>query len=357
MLRLSNCYVIRPHLFAFCLAMVCFSTSHLANAQEAKSYANGSWKWTSELNDQEINSQLTLEVDGNKASGVYKDQNVELPIEKGTVKGDVLRWEISPEVGGYSLHAVFEGKVGKDSIDGKVVLEVDGQEYGTYDWNAERHVGTKEVVGTWNFEFTGDDGTEYTPNLVVVEEDGKLSATMESDEGSQQVEKIEVKNNTLHFEYATKYGEYDLDIDCECEPIGNHLTGILNYQVQGQAGEIKVVAKRKTLSKAQRDLLGTWVFTMITPEGVEQSSKLLLADVGGELAATVTSNGNETEIDEVKFEDGKISFEFVVDHDGLEVDINWESERSGENGMKGTITFDASGNVGEIDFEGKREED
>jgi len=229
---------------------------------------------------------------------------------------------------------------------------MNGESVVTKEWNAKRHVGIEEVVGTWNFDFTAPDGTNYQPTLVLSKKQGKLQGEL----SGNGLKEIELKDNKVTFETQVNYSGAPMQLTYVCEPRGNEITGILKYDVQGNSGEFDISAKRKALSPKVKAMLGAWNFEFTGPDGIDRKSLLTLMDKGGELDATLETDGTEHDVQELKADGSAVSFEFVVEHDGLVVELSWESEMAGKNEMEGTLSFDVDGNVGDIPIEGKRED-
>lgn len=336
------------------VALMAIVPGGFANAQStSEATPSGTWKWSSEIDGQTINSVLTLEAEGKEVTGSYKDQNIEAEIEEGKFEDGKLSFEMSAELQGQDLHAAFVGKVADATIDGEVSLEYDGEQLGDYDWTPDRHVGNEQVVGTWNFEFTDPQGTKYTPALVVEEKDGKLGGVISVGNDEFEVESLKITDNSVTFNYTGDYNGNDIDLSYDCQPRGNKLTGKLDYDLNGNTGEIKVTAVRKQLSKQERALLGEWHFALTTPDGQERTSVLTLSDDAGTLAAKLKGDGKEFEVENFRLEEGEILFDFTNNHDGLIVDLSWSSKLEGDK-MKGEIWFDADGNTGEVPLDGTR---
>lgn len=317
-------------------------------------HPDGTWKWTSNMGEQTINSVLQLETEGGKLSGVYRNQRIETAIENAQLKGDTLSFEVRAEVRERKLVAKFSGKLSRDEISGSVELEVDGQNRGPIDWTANRFVGPDEVVGTWSFDFTSPDEVRRTPVLVITNHDGKLSGEISDDTGGTPVRNLKISESSFQFDLTLNMGDNDLELTYICHPQGNQLTGNLEYTIGEESGDFEIKATRKHLARELRELLGEWQFSMVTPEGNGREATLTLTDNQGELAAQITSDELELTIDNPVYEDGKLTFEFENQHDDLTVKLSWSCHLVSDDEMSGTIAFDANGNTGAIDMTGKR---
>lgn len=316
----------------------------------------GTWKWSTDMQGQTINSVLRLEVDGEKVTGTYSDQNIEEEIEDGKLKDGKVSFNMITEVNGTDIYVEWEGKVADDTIEGSVALEAGGQKMDGVDWKAQRYVGTSEVAGTWNFVFTAADGNEYKPVLTVVDKSGKLSAKFVGDDNEEaKVKNLKLADNSLTFDLTLDYNGSELELTYNCKPRGNEITGTIDYSVGGNTGDFEIKATRKVLAKALRPLLGSWDFSMVTPDGVTVTPVLTLSDNGGDLAVKLVNDGESYELENVAVKDGELSFDFTTEHDGNEIDLSWKSKLAGKDAMKGTVEFSIGGESGVIESSGKRQ--
>lgn len=322
---------------------------------------DGTWKWSSELGDQTINSTLHLQSDGDKLTGTYKNDTLETAVEEGTYKDGKVKFEINVAMdNGNQLRVPFEGEVNEETIEGEGKFFVGGEQQGdTFPWTANRHVGNAEVVGTWQFDFTSPDGVTRRPKLVVTEKGGQLSGYMVSAEDSNDEEAITVDNlrvedNTLSFEMIVQLNG-DLNLKYICHPRGHQITGKLRFRNEnGNEGEFDIAATREHLSPEAKKLVGKWVFVMTGDDGVERKPILTVQDDGGKLDVQLVDDGNEFELNNVELKDGQLSFDFVNDHDGVGVELEWTSKLVGDDEMEGTLAYNVNGNTGEIGIKGER---
>lgn len=100
--------------------------------------ATGTWKWTSMFNNNSVESTLKLKQEGEKLTGVYVGRNnMESPIEDGTVKGDAVSFKIVREFNGNKFTMKYAGTLSGDTIKGKTSFDRDGQSQ-ERDWEAKR---------------------------------------------------------------------------------------------------------------------------------------------------------------------------------------------------------------------------
>src|SRR5438477_6708269 len=100
---------------------VCFA----AVAEDKKtSDVDGKWKWNYKTRDgQETEVYVKLKREGEKLTGAYVARDgKETPIENGKINADQLTFDVNREVGDQKMLFKYSGKVGGDTITGKIVV-------------------------------------------------------------------------------------------------------------------------------------------------------------------------------------------------------------------------------------------
>ncbi len=332
------------------------SLALLTGVSFADTVPDGMWKWSSEIGGQTINSSLELETEGKQLWGTYKDQNVEAEIENAEVDGRNIWFELNVEVQGAELTAKFNGEIDDEEIEGSVEVWINGEESGEFDWLAKRDVSAAQVVGSWEFEFTSPDGVDHSPTLVVSEKGKELVGTLSDGDGAAEVlvKNFQLVDNQFSFELMTKYEGSNLDLKYICRPQGNKLTGMLEYDLEGNSGEFEIAARRRALPRSVRAMLGTWEFKVTDPDGIQHNPVLTLADDSGKLAAKLNSEILQLDIQDPQVNDGELTFKFTSDHGGEGVELTWHSRMDGADKMSGKLEYDAGGETGELDLTGER---
>jgi hypothetical protein len=98
---------------------------------------------------------------------------------------------------------------------------------------------------------------------------------------------------------------------------------------------------------------GTWKSTVnFMGQGRESTLKLKLD--GGKLTGTVTGRmGQETAIQDGKFDKGEVSFKVVREREGQKFTLKYHGKLSGD-AIKGTMEFEREGDSQSGDWEAKR---
>lgn len=116
--------------------------SFLALAAAASAFAadpTGTWKWSVQSPNGEIQTTLKLESKDGKLAGAYSNQFGDTAISNVSFQEDVLAFEVVREFDGNKFVIKYRGKLDGDTIKG--TLEAPGPDGGEgmkLDWNAKR---------------------------------------------------------------------------------------------------------------------------------------------------------------------------------------------------------------------------
>jgi len=101
--------------------------------------ATGTWKWTTTFGDKTRETTAKLKQEGEKLTGVYVGRdNMETPIEAGTVKDNAVSFKIVREFNGNKITIKYSGTLSGDTIKGKTEVEGGNQQTPPRDWEAKR---------------------------------------------------------------------------------------------------------------------------------------------------------------------------------------------------------------------------
>ena len=211
----------------------------------------GTWRWEHQLNGQTIKDTLYLElVNDKKVTGKYVGPTIEVPVRNGKFSDDKLTFDFDAELG-QTITFLFEGKIDEDQIDGKVTAKTDDGER-DFPWKPKRSVTPSDVVGKWTFEIVTPDEEKLTPTLAVKLDGGKLSGVYSHRGNDITAENLEVRDNELVFDIVTELNGQRLDVSFTGRPYGNTQSGILNFAINGNTGDLKFTAKREAIKPAAR---------------------------------------------------------------------------------------------------------
>ena len=120
----------------------------LAIGTAAVAYAadpTGTWKWTVQSPNGEIDTTLKLESKDGKLTGAYSNQFGNTAISDASFKNDEIAFDVARNFGGNTFVLKYRGKLEGDAIKGKI--EAPGFGGGSpqkLDWNAKRTPAEKQ---------------------------------------------------------------------------------------------------------------------------------------------------------------------------------------------------------------------
>ena len=121
------------------LRLLCSFLGIAAAASVFAADPTGTWQWTTQSPNGEIQTTLKLEAKDGKLAGAYSNQFGDAAISKVSFQEDVLAFEVVREFGGGQFVIRYRGKLEGDTIKG--TLEAPGPDGGEpmkLDWNARR---------------------------------------------------------------------------------------------------------------------------------------------------------------------------------------------------------------------------
>jgi hypothetical protein len=165
----------------------------------------GDWEITLKTPQGDSTAMATLKQDGEKVSGVLKNQMGELPFDGGTLTGDELKFVFTVNFQGTPIPITLTGKVKGTTIDGQA--DFGGMAQG--DWTGKRVESTTAnaaaapaagtpaaapapaatggtISGTWDVTFRTPQG-DFPAVATITVESGKLSGSMGSQLGETPI--------------------------------------------------------------------------------------------------------------------------------------------------------------------------
>jgi len=121
----------------------------VSQIQAADKKADGTYSWTmpGRNGGPDRKMTLTLKTEGDKVTGKLSSPgrdgtNRDTDIADGKIKGEEISFTVVREFNGNKMTSKYSGKVGADSIKGKIETERDGQTQ-SRDWEAKREADKK----------------------------------------------------------------------------------------------------------------------------------------------------------------------------------------------------------------------
>ncbi len=117
---------------------------------------------------------------------------------------------------------------------------------------------------------------------------------------------------------------------------------------------LPVVADEPPSKKLQpADLVGQWVFTIVTPDDQTLSPTLTLELKDGELSGNYESMGKDLTPENLEIVRDELRFDIVTSVGDNRLDVSFSAKPKGDN-MSGELNYAINGNVGDIDFTATR---
>ncbi len=344
-------------LLAACLIAFTASTGFSADPPNV---VDGRWEWENDIGGNVINSSLVLHSKADKLTGKYSNQNFSADIQNGEIEKDGENSNIWFHVDfkneqGEEYTVKFSGEHADGQIEGDVEILQNGEPQIEFAWNPKRVTEAKDVIGSWDFEFTGPDGVEYRPTLNVTADGDNLKGTL----GMQSAESVTCKSTKLAGHELTvsvsiPYEGTSVGLVFSLHPRGDKMLGSATYSVNGDNGDFLVAGKRRILDPRLQALVGAWSCKVVGPDGVERSPMLVARVEGDKLVGTLTEASMEAvEIKAFELKDDMACFDFTNGHDDVTVELTWKCKADGDR-LVGTLDFSIDGNSGTIDIEGTK---
>jgi hypothetical protein len=226
-----------------------FSISSIASAQSGPSDPSGTWRWKYDLNGTTREDALSLFVEDGKVTGVFQGVSGKpINVKDAKLKDDQLSCTVEYTHEQQSVSLAFSGKIKKDDLDGTVAVSTDG---GTeeYPWTPKRSVRLDDVIGQWNIVIDAD-GNKLEPSIVITKSGDKLLGKYTVAEGTVvDATDLRIRENYLEFHMETTIQGRTIKADYSGRPFGNLIKGKIQYDLDGNEGEIEFSAKRQATKK------------------------------------------------------------------------------------------------------------
>ena len=226
-----------------------FSISSIASAQSGPSDPSGTWRWKYDLNGTTREDALSLFIEDGKVTGVFQGVSGKpINVKDAKLKDDQLSCTVEYTHEQQSVSLAFSGKIKKDDLDGTVAVSTDG---GTeeYPWTPKRSVRLDDVIGQWNIVIDAD-GNKLEPSIVITKSGDKLLGKYTVAEGTVvDATNLRIRENYLEFHMETTIQGRVIKADYSGRPYGNLIKGKIQYDLDGNEGEIEFSAKLQATKK------------------------------------------------------------------------------------------------------------
>ncbi len=205
----------------------------------------GTWRWEHDdpATGQLVKDVLTITSANGKIGGSYDMGGETYAVNNSRVNGTTLSWEFDLEIDGQTLNISFSGDISDDAVAGTVTIAG----LGDFPWEAQRDVvaeNTDASTSKWIITFTLPDGRLQNPVLVISDDQGTLSAVYTTDGISLDAEDFTVEDGRFSFSLSVPDAGVTARFSGTAD--GDSATGVIAYEVGGESGELKFIAKKST---------------------------------------------------------------------------------------------------------------
>ena len=215
---------------------------------------------------------------------------------------------------------------------------------------------TADPSGTWRWEDDAEGKTAQ--NVLTINFDGKKTVTgrfQRDDEPSVEIEDAEMNGAELSFGlmFTTPDG-IPVEIFFMGEVDGNEIDGIVEFIIEEYEVDEEAPWKAQRWLEAT-DVVGTWKFKIVLPDGGVLEPQIEFSVADDKQALQATHVGSSMKVSDIAIKD-KESLVFTVsgDFNGQDVVAYYSVEPRGDK-LTGSLKYELSGDVGELDVSGVRE--
>jgi hypothetical protein len=189
----------------------------------------GKWNVTATApgGDREYKMELELRNEGGKLAGTMTSTQGSIALEQVVLEGDQLSYTIPTGSGGYKIKFT----VAADALNGS---------YTSPDGTTGKAVATRaaaaDIAGRWKGAAKSDAGREYSLELDLAVDAGRVRGTLTVPQGSVPIEEARLDGGEFTFKVHADEGTYTVKLAVT----GNEMTG--SYAGPGEKG--KVTARR-----------------------------------------------------------------------------------------------------------------
>lgn len=168
-----------------------------------------------------------------------------------------------------------------------------------------------DIAGKWNLTAKDPDGNDIKAQMVIKNEDGKLSGTVGTSEGTSPLKEVEFKDNVLTCKLT--YG--DTPVTLKLTLNGDTLKGDWSTD-DGNTGPVECTREKEApAATADSPVAGVWNIDTVGPDGDPLKAQLTLKQEngawGGQLV--VEEHGLTLPLEDVKVEGTNVSLKVSTD--------------------------------------------
>ncbi|MFB3826826.1 MAG: hypothetical protein ACE15B_08655 [Bryobacteraceae bacterium] len=164
-----------------------------------------------------------------------------------------------------------------------------------------------DVAGKWNVTASSPSGREYKLELEIRNNDGKLTGSMTSSQGSVDLQDMQIKGDELTYKIPVGEGGYLIKLTVA----GDSMKGSYTTP-DGTTGPVAAV-RAASAAAAPAGVTGKWRMIAKASTGKQYDVTLDIAASEGKLSGTLTAPEGAVPLTEPKLEGDQFSFRVVTD--------------------------------------------
>lgn len=265
-----------------------------ASAQRRGSFLYGDWLFKIDFDGREMQSILAFSRDeeGNRIAHMISFWGMTRLQDLKYEEGELNFVQVN-RFGDNEFKSTFKGKIEEGKLTGTV-----SSDRGEYKVTGQRAPRMPRATGIWNMTLKMGE-REFTSKLTItLNTEGELVGKWESRRGESKLTDLTYERGALSFKRTSTYqgnerqSTFEGEIDRE--------TDTLSGTMKSERGEITVEGKR-----VGGLVIGTWNLESTSERGTRQQRLVVNRDLTGLYGPMP--------IKQVNFEDGKVSFQIVVE--------------------------------------------
>ncbi len=324
----------------------------------------GDWDAKAMVNDNALESVLTITSSSDQLSGKFVSERGEVELSKVTAKPKAVTIDFTMENNGNSRDIRINAESKKaHHLEGKwVIFDDAGQEAASGEWSAVKRVPL-DLVGIWDVEAVSNEGDEREAELHVSEKEGKLTGVAKLDGNDVPLKELKVKGKSVTFKVDVAEGDITAALEgketqtgvIDGEWAGHDDSG--NEVVNGSWSARKRVEEEKkeeaSAALSAESLKGNWAIS-VKMEDQSNDYTLKFSDDDGLKAVLVSPRSGDHAAKSVEIKDEKVIVSVPREYGGQALTIIYtgalqDGVLSGDVAVEGYDQFSGT-------FSGKRVE-
>jgi len=324
-------------IFVVLTCLLFLSASSMLLAQDEKKPADkkgieGDWKIVSERDGRKMSNKLSI---SKRADGslkiMWNDDAQDDEIFGVKFEDNKLSFTRTVYMGDWDIDIDFEATLKDDKLTGKLSTE-----RGDSTLTGTRIIPKPDAVGIWLITSGSGDRQRTNELVITVDEKKQLKGKWVSQRGESEISNIKFEKGKLAFDRVRRFEDREFKTTFEGTIKGHELTGTF----KSERGDRPVSGKRKGA-----ELIGRWDLVSKTDRGDWESSLLVDKD----LAAEYRMGFGNVDVNDLKLEDGKVTFNVTFGFGERGFEVDFELKIDGDK-----ITGQSTSDMGTSEISGRK---